>query len=173
MKDEAMKETTRNLHESGKHQVPPSTRGNSRERSENVSTTVYMPTKPNPNYEDRENRENAFPEVLAKYKKMLEKIANQTIPDKTRTQTKQRASLLKKEEADKFRQQFDHVRRIRPDKWVTSQWKSIEHSHEQLVELACRVTEVDRIAQISHQMNVIIEDLLRQMEAIGSYSTSY
>lgn len=144
-------------------------RSDSRERSKNVSTTVYMHIKPTTNYEDRGNCENAFPEVLAKYKKMLEKIANQMIPDQIRTKAKQRTTLLKKEDAQNLHQQFDHIKRIRSDKGEATQWKSIDQHHEQLVRLARIEADGDRFKQNLNEMSGIIEDMLEQIAAMGSY----
>ena len=168
--DETSKEKKTNkmlgtLPESG-HQISSTIQSVSRGRPEYSSTTSGVGPKEGYDYKDHRNREFKFREALKKYKAMLETIRD----DRCRLKTKDKTplSLLKEEEADKFRQQFEHVRRNRSDNSCeTTEWSSVEVCHGKLMKLVFTEAEGQRFAKISEQAKDIVEDVLRKLEAIG------
>lgn len=162
MKDETTSETIRDLHESG-HQDSSYMRSDSRERSENVSTTFNWLTTDSQSYEDREI---TFREVLLTYKEMLEEMGNQIIPNKIRTKDKR----LKKGEADKLRQQFNKLKLSLPDKWETPEWRSIEQLHDKLTNLGYTEAEGQQLVKLLTQVNDTTGDLVKKLNDLGSYS---
>lgn len=158
------------VHNALKPQVQPSLKGDSTERSQNVSATFNLHIKQDRNYENRKDPGNSFPEALEKYNKVLKKIMDKMFPDNYRRETThQRTSVLSKKDAEDLRQQFDQVRSIRSDKRETTQWKTVERCHDQLLSSACREIENNCIKKILDG----IEDILRQMAPIGSLYRNY
>ena len=139
----------------------------SRERPEDAFTASDLRTKEGQIDKDLESCGFELIEKLANYKEMLRKFRDQVILIKLPRKDKKPAPLLKKEEVYKFRQQFDHVRRIPSDKWKTSEWKSIELCHEKLTKLACTEAEGPPFAKILEQVKGIIEDILKNLDDVG------
>ena len=86
--------------------------------------------------EDRAINEDCgitFSEALAKYKVMLETIQGKISRQNLQTQDKKSSPLLKKEEIEQLRRQFNHVRGIGSDKPKDIQWSRIELCQDLLV----------------------------------------
>lgn len=151
------------------HQDPTSTRVDSGERSKNASAVFEIQAKDGQSYM-YEDRKITFSEVLVKYKKMLEKLRCQIMPNRIQVKGKRTLPLWNKEEVEKLRQQFLQVKLLRPDKQETREWSSIESLHTRLVYLTRTEGEDQRLAKSLHQVNGITDDLLMKLNGLDSYN---
>lgn len=153
------------LSESG-HQIASFMQSHSRERPQNASKTFDMDDKESEDYEDHEICKITFLVALAKDKGMLEKLTDQVILIKLRTKDRKPPPLLEKEEVEKLHQQFHYVRRIRPDKRETKQWRLFEPYHDEVVRLASLIAEGYIFTGMLENVNIIIEDMLERLDAM-------